>query len=768
MLQLIDSNELPTELDAVRIKLKEQHDISLSPISSFNASELLEALFLEEPKPIVVFDAPNPEQIAIHLLTALWPNIRQRFALSTFALSPRKIEGRDLDVVFAPSNAKAKFSDWLGRRVDGRSSQIERHRWTKEIVRRVFEDPVPRLLSDKKIIMLGNLDTGNSAALRIALMWSELLSKLDQDPAAALGLLDIANSGRVSRAEAIKLLEPKLAEAIKNAGTNLPRNDAWSFVNSISHKMKGHDILSGKIALEQLATYLAEMATDGVLNFLNQPDPDGAIDSLFPSIATGLANAPITHVKQTLINMPSDTFARLVEKGGALAKRVSGDDELINKIGAVISEIDHLLAHKTGMALLPLLVEDRQLPAAIPIIRWLNSNEVVAEFCWLRDVNGFQAKQLCAELINRASEVDALQSVRDILIMSETVAKTDALLALTVKPVESDVTWLIDDDRLSKDTIAAILAGVLRSASDEQLAALLSNSEIGVRMISYLPDNADDILNRVAINNNLPIDSYVSIIKKILPKVDNDLKIDIAENAIKRCFHNRFDGDETVIISMLLDIFSERADGGVIAKEGLNHSIEAGVASRNLIIFDKANPVVRESIVVKIDVVARILLERGGMDLTEAANDACAKLMFDAEDLSRNSLMDAASMLIPSLMRARHKPVSLMLSVLFPIVYRELARSGSVPEPLHLFFLFLDWDRCKTARNEIVRAFMHSNWRPGDLALTACRCGDLVKILKQIAKSYNGEEYLIRIDNDLENFDLDTRRLVKRLIAELL
>jgi hypothetical protein len=89
-----------------------------------------------------------------------------------------------------------------------------------------------------------------------------------------------------------------------------------------------------------------------------------------------------------------------------------------------------------------------------------------------------------------------------------------------------------------------------------------------------------------------------------------------------------------------------------------------------------------------------------------------------------------------------------------------------VPDLLKFVPLF-DWDRCKTARRELVNAFMSSSWKAGDLALTACRCGDVAKILKRVASSYRGEEYLARIESDLGRLNDDDRRVVERAIAEI-
>lgn len=766
ILRLLGAAELPTETDAVRIELEEQLEERLPPAPSFSASELLEALFLEDAKPVVVFDAPNPELIALRLLTALWPDIRRRFALSTFALSPRKIGGRDLDLVFAPLNAKAKFSDWPGRRVDGRSSQIDRHRWTGAIVRRVFEAPVPRLLSDHEVDLLGDRDADSATALRIALLWDELLDKLHQTPTAALGLLDIANSGMVNNTAAVKLLEPRLAEATRRAAGSLLPDDAWDFVGAIARKMHGHDMPASRIAVEQLAAHLAERAPDGAVSLLRQPDPKGAIDDLIPSIARGLGNGATPSVEQVLVEAPTDIIARLVSQGGALASRVAEDDGLIGRMGVVLTEVDRELADRAGMMLLPFLVEDRQLSAATPIFSRLDPQGIAAELRWLGDANGFQAKRLSAMLIERAREVGGLTAVRDILISSDASARRDALLARAVDPVGADLLWLLDEKRLSETTSAALLVSVLERADDRQFAALLSDRAIGERVVARLPDDAIDMLARTALQDCLPMNAHICVIQSVIPKVDDARKFEIAERAMGRCLRNRFDGDETAVLSMLLGILGARLDGGWAARAGLERGIDSEVASRNLIVFEKAPSAARKRIVGAVDEIARVLQGRHAIDLAEAANDACARLIFDAEKTSHKALADAAGRLMPSLLSARRQPVSLMIAALFPIIYRELAKADDVPDLLK-FIVFFDWDRCKTARHELVETFMSSTWRAGDLALTAYRCGDVAKILKRVARSYGGKEYLARIENDLGRLSDDSRRVVKRAIDEI-
>ena len=50
-------------------------------VSDARVVELVNALFLDDMRPIVVFDAPEADLIATRLLVALWPSLRRRFSL---------------------------------------------------------------------------------------------------------------------------------------------------------------------------------------------------------------------------------------------------------------------------------------------------------------------------------------------------------------------------------------------------------------------------------------------------------------------------------------------------------------------------------------------------------------------------------------------------------------------------------------------------------------------------------------------------------------
>ncbi|WP_024658860.1 hypothetical protein N027_06620 [Pseudomonas syringae USA007] len=767
ILQLLDPNVLPNEAQALGMELSDQSNTRLPPAHDFNGGELLEALFLEDAKPVVVFDASDPELISLRLLTSLWPDIRRKFSLSTFALSPRKIGGRDLDLVFAPLNAKAKFSDWSGRRVDGRLPQDDRHRWTGAIVRRVFEDELPRLLSDRELSLLGGRGE-TAAALRIALLWEELSDKLYRTPGAALGLLDIANSGMVSNSLALQALEPRLAEATRHASSTMLAQDAWDFVGALVRKMQGHNMPVAKHAVAALLEQLSQSDPVGAVNLLRQPDPKQTIESLIPSIATGLGKASPSLIMLALADAPLAILASLVAQGdGPLTAQVAADDGLIGKVSDIFREVEHSLATRAGAMLLPYLVDDRQLPAGIPIFSTLDAQAIATTLLRLGEANGYKATRMCAALVLRAREVGGLLLVRDVLLQSQESGHRDALLARSLEPVAQDILWLLEEKRLSKVARSEVLLATLERADDQQFTALLRDSVVGERMLQRLPDEAIEILTRALLLEGLPIEAYAVIVRVVIPKMSGAQRFPVAKRAMERLLQSRFEGDEAATLLMLFDVLGARFEGGWVANLALDYRVPADVASRNLLIFESAPPAVRHRMVEAVTEIARLLQQRERIDLTAAAYNACAGLLMGAERQHHSAVIEAAGRLVPSLLRARHQPVSPLIVALFPTLYRELSKADDVPELLK-FIPFMDWDRCKAARNELVDAFTSSAWPPGDLALIAYRCRDVSRILKQVTKSHDGSRYLVKIGKDLGRLEGEGLRVVRRVIAEIM
>lgn len=764
-LDLLRSRDLPLNASQFVIPPPAVQPLPATP--EFRGGELLEALFLEDPKPVAVFDAPDPELIAVRLLTALWPSIRKRFAVSTFALSPRRIEGRDFDLVFAPRSARTKYVDWPGRRIDGRTAQSERHRWTGKIVDRVFSEPIPRLLNDREVALIGTNDADTGAALRIALLWDELLNKLDRSPTAVLGLLDIANSRKHIDPEALLSLNSALASAARRAVATLPEIEAWQFIGAIARKMNGTPMASEMDSIAATAGVLAETSPAGAVALLEQPDSQGAINELVPEIAKGIGKQFGDSTEKALLEAKPQTLARLLMAGDALGQSAVKVPSIIHKLGQTLPALASDQFDGAKRALLPLLIEDAQLAAAKPLLATLNVEELLGEVNYLAHANNFGAESFIIPIVERARQISATGELRDTLLEIPASSRRDKFLCSTITSSVEDIAWLLGDERLNAKMVGTLLVQLLRVADSHLFRDLFNRESLAEAILARIPTDAADVLVRAVFETRLPLALHMATTLRLLSIAEGDQRIELAFKALERGLPERFAGDEIVTISTLLGIVGEVIDGGWAAQCGLSQDVAAQVMNRNLVAFHQAPESGRVRIVEAIDELARALESRYELELDADGAHALAQILWSAESENYSSLVSASGRLMPLLLRSTSHPVSIIVAAIFPIMYRELAKNDDVPHVLK-FIPFFDWDRCKVARSELVDAFVNSRvWSPGDLVLTACLCSDLERILMRTARSVRGESYIEKLAEYLPRLPSECRKQAECIVSRI-
>lgn len=763
-LDLLDPATFPTT--AASAKLIEVPAAIMPQTPEFRASELLEALFLEDPKPVVLFDAPSPDVIAIRLLTALWPALRRRFALSTFALSPRKIDGRSFDLVFAPKDARARFADWPGRRIDARDGKAARHRWTGEIVERVFQSPIPWLLDDREIRLIGEEDSSTPAALRIALLWDELLAKLEHSPSAALGLIDIANSKMQSSSTAVRDLQPALVVAAQRAVETLPAPEAWEFLGAMVRKIFGTALSAALPSVSAAAGVLASRSPAGAIALLDQSDGEDAIDAIVPAMADALAAHFGDAAERALTEARSPTFTRLVVANGKLARATLASPALIERMAHAIVHLKPPLFDAIRDEIMPALVDDRHAVVARPLFVSLDAASVLAEVKRLDQVNHFQSMSLLPPLIERARQLSTIEELRGTLLSLAPSPGRDQFLRMTLSPIADDAWWLLQHPNLSKDTANRLLQDVVRQADAQQFQNLLAQSSLAPMLIERFA-GAPDLLLRAVTWGQLPLTLRVPVVLQLLPESPEPQRQELALNLLADCLRAHFGVDELATFSRLLAILGPSLDGGWVVRTGLGRSMSASVVNRNVVAFNTSPKQARQRILAAVEELAEGLAVRSLVDLDEVAATACASLLWDAQSVNFTGLLRGSGRLLPILLRSGRAPVSAIIAATFPFIYRELAKEDDVPD-FFKFVPFVDWDRCKAARRELVDTFLSSDsWRPGDLALTACRASDVGKILRRTAKSYRGEAYIARVAADLEMLSGPCRDQVRDVITHM-
>jgi hypothetical protein len=107
-----------------------------------------------------------------------------------------------------------------------------------------------------------------------------------------------------------------------------------------------------------------------------------------------------------------------------------------------------------------------------------------------------------------------------------------------------------------------------------------------------------------------------------------------------------------------------------------------------------------------------------------------------------------------------------LVTVSFPIVYRELKKGQDEPSFWSLFFP--DWDRCKTVRKEVARRFIQSSWPPSRFLEAALPTGDLERILQTVAKEDGGGKYLNSLRDFISDFDSPEKESLLEAVESLL
>ncbi|QTQ86085.1 hypothetical protein J8N08_22905 (plasmid) [Agrobacterium tumefaciens] len=739
----------------------------LPSVSDFAGNELLEAIFLEEAKPVAIFDAPEPELITVRLLTALWPTMRKRFAVCTFALSPRKIEGRSFDLVFAPKDARSRFAKWEGRRIDAKGGTSTRHRWTRSIIDRVFHEPIPKLLSDQELRLVGSEDSGSSSALRIVLLWEELHQNLERTPSAALGLLDIANSRSGADPGVIASLQPAIAEAAHRAVSTFPATEAWEFIGALTKKMRGSAFASALPAIGDAAGDLAAKSPAGAIALVEQPDAQGALSAIVPQIANGLRVGFGDATEHALIQAHPMALSRLLSSSVDLAATLASSAPMIRRIAEILPQLPPDSFDAVKEALLPALVQDFQREAFLPLVASLSTEELLEEARHLAAVSMFAAESFIPVLSNRAHELGADRRLRDLLVTFDASQGRDQLLAAGLEPTEEDVDWLLDEQSIGPKLKEHLFLELLRRATTNEFASLFRNDHSAEEFVRSIPDSASDILLRAAGEIWLPLSVHLDVVSRLLPMVSKHQARDLLWRVIERCLREESLENGPTTIAHLLDLLGEKLDGSRLAKAGLGQDLPPRLFNRNMVAFGATAEKARNRLLHAIDDIARVLSERYSLDMDRGAGIACAQLFSDAESLDRGSHLRASGRLLPTLLRSGGSPVSPVIAATFPAVYRELAKEDDVPDLLR-FIPFFDWDRCKSARRELVDAFLRSRtWSPGDLALTAFLAGDLQRLLRRVAKDDEGGQYIKRLSHEIPRLPLHARSDITRAVSNL-
>jgi len=777
LLEFLCGLERPSRQPSQKLASRSPLPRELPPVRDTRVTELVEALFLESRRPIVVFDAPEAETIALRIMTALWPSRRKNFSSCTWCLSPRRLRGRDFDLVFAPSDARSRFSDWGGRRIEAKGKSTEaRHRWTAGLVETVFGDGLPSLVSWDELGILRGDQAGDEGALRLSLMWRELESKAKSTPNAVLGMLDILNSHSVRPTTARDLLEPLVANAVTLALADQSPDASWRFYINLLGKFA--DRLPSKATLRELrnaSAHLAADAPESAVSMLRDLDEQGrdlpAV--LAAGVGDGLAKGrlcspdalmPNAVGRRELLNLIAYSKPFAV----SLAAGVKDCPDLW--AGAAISALevpDGDLVKRARRNLLPVLDAPQHAVLLAPLLDNASPNEFPAIVRTIAKATDFAIEEFDRPIVGAARTELAVKKLREAILAAPESTAADRLLGSTLRLDPHDAHWLLGN--VPDDRARSVLAGLVDSADDGAVQTFMRDRPVGRSVLAQLLEEPHDHAWRVArllrwghveadefVEVGLQIHGYLSgaeqhrlgmeILRRALAELPSSGRQDVA--SMLAALAGQIDASDLVVLLTQPQASQDRLRANLAALAACPEFVRQKAASR-------------------VDQLTTRLIARGTSTFDESAYVQWAELIQFSHHISNQSHLNASIEALSYALKQTRWPLSALVLVTFPTVYRQLLASKGesdfdfIPALLMLpLTFFSDWDRAKTARRELVDAFISSSWPPANLILTAMDAQIDQKVLRRVSRNRGGEHY---IDNILA----DASRLQPRLASSV-
>jgi hypothetical protein len=730
-------------------------------------AELIEALFLESRQSIAILDAPNAEWITLRLIEAFWPSLRRSFAACTHAYSPRGIEGRPFDLLFAPKGAWSNYGQWNGRQIDGRATFKARHRWTEVLTHRIFESPIPERL----IGPFGSLDLSSDnvdeSTLRLYLMWTELEQRSESSPQAVLGLLDIASTRHDPRL--IRGLLPTVDRSLELASNSFSPSELLAYLRTLLGKFAGFlppTALLRKIRkkADEATAQLPSAALDILTNSLNDPLPI----VMLAGIGDGLAASPCVHdTTASVLDLGRDPMQLLLSFSKKFARwfiqqiEASEDLNTFQALASVVDTRDQRRRSRLRRNMLPNLCSSRWDAALRVLLHESGPASITRAVKDLWNANQLKHDRFALALRDAADDPKKLGALREALLSLPALPQVDLALLSTATLNELDVDWLntASVDNVRKRKLAITL---VTRATEWQIRALPEHS-IG-KLICFLDGNIPETARIIAIllmQSKVVLEQHVHIIDSLIPYIDSLSSNRLVMMGLDGILAGRADCDPSEANSFFIKHASKVAPRDLVVML-VGSTFDSVLVSNNLKMLMGLPSAVKKEIASSVDTLSDELAKKRGLFLQNDAIECWAEFIDFSGATAEASQLRAASTALQYALPKKDLDVSSLIVSSFPIVYKRLKQGQSTPS-LFSFFTFVDWDRCISAREDLVEAFIGSIWPPSHLIEIAVRVNELQKIIEILRRKKSGREYLAQILANQENLPETLRAQLIRL-----
>jgi hypothetical protein len=754
------------------------HPIELPQVFSKRRAALVEALFLEKKKPIVTFDEAESAAITDRLLTAFWPSMRRTFSICNMALSPRSVNGRAFDLMFAPRSARSRFAQWEGRVVESVSerSEFSRHQWTAATTKHIFEDDPPNLVSLDTLGILSVDEQADESSLRLALLWNELLEKSQSSPMAVLGMMDILNSRGKGSAEQMLPFVPLISGAIDLAKQSMSSSDMLRFLLTLSGKFPTRrtpiDVLN---KIREAFSWVAIKEPGAATSLLIDTSLGNQTHAPIVTAGIGDGLARISDSKEVLhlaSLLSAEDDLRLLAYSRPWATTVMRATEVVvpeqwsDMLASALRYPDDDLRAKCRRNIVPLLRRPDHATLLSAILHEIDNASLLSIVDQIRDATRFEIAEFDEPLRRAARGTEGMLGLRRAILAEAASPGSDRFLLATIQPSVADVEWLLGEQCLDSERTVAILRTSLSKASERDFQSLVQNESVSERMVTGLLEGLPQTsiqLARVLTSGNLPVRQLLQSGCRVLPFVEGTQKSELMLKMLTQGLSSASRSENSALKDLLKQSLGVLDAHRLIAL-AIPWNAPHERVSDNIVLLNDTSPRIRAGVLKEIEELSDRLISRRHQAISKELVGAWTKLLTDSGKVNRRAQMSAAGKILSFAIEEHDKAVSPLIVVAFPIVYAELRAGHDAPSLISFFFT--DWDRCKTARKDIVHAFVNSVWPPSDLIKAVEPTGDLGLVFKRILRERNGESYLSALRQDVGKFTVRERKILEESIAK--
>ncbi|WP_433972821.1 hypothetical protein [Tunturiibacter lichenicola] len=730
-------------------------------------------------RPIVWFNASDPEEYLWRLLEHLWPKLRSSFSSCTFSLQQRVLHDRPFDLLFAPSIVYARFTklppdQLIEPTAERKGGDVEP--WSEYWAKAFFSADPGLPTNESELPIWSELSEDPTAVRKLSLV-QELRLRAMQSPTAGVGAMDVVESLAHDSAAAVPLKQLIVRDAIdatiaatsaEDALTSLKliedrlhresfRNIAANFYQPLSHAASKVTLRDPETAMKLSASWLVDRHIETRSAFA-----DGILEGLinaansFPSRLEGLRFHPDIAVE--LLRLHPDFASKYLEIGGETAPRVLASWLSTNIDLATLKQVRRSLipSLKTyDPELFPALLRDVSDVEAIATLDALSKSSLGFADQNMRRVVADRISLIHPQLVRTWGSKTRLWSPSTAFIVASAYGHS-----------KQGFEELLQGHEFTGDRQA------------EVLAAMLCSQDFGdPYWLRELMSHDARILTTLLLNKGKSSDDIECALSKVLSEV-SDLFLASSDELLSSIW----DFEGRPVFRQLADAAARSAVASYIA-EGRDTTVVREVLANPISTrwLESISASQLGALLVRSCNGGTAFVERALKWISEAPNALYARRPSVLPELCDVLLSrvrqfgppDAQYPLIQIVRRAAvlpgfelkqvlaakmlrfcldnvHLSLSALVAETFPNVYMEAIKENDRrPSFFASLFAAYDWDKGKDLRITLIDSFLRSEWAPGDLAIAASRAGILRKIFKRLSRKQGGDNYIRATHADL-------------------